>query len=263
MIVDKDAEALGGGDSMEGEGGQGGRGIFAAERVGELRGHESRIFCAEWDTAGASSSIPLPSFSHSHFVIPPSIAPLSPSRSLCQPSVHLTACLLPGRLLATCSEDNTVRIWDVAARKEIRTLRFDSLPPASDSLSLSLICPRPSPSPSPPPSPPTSPSPLRGHTDAVYGASWSPDGTSLLSSGSDGNIILWDPHTGEQKATLTPGGDVFAAAFAGDGTIISSSDDKITLWDVATGMPKQCGAPDAPPPRPNPPPWGPVLRHPA
>ena len=74
--------------------------------------------------------------------------------------------LSAGRILATTSEDNTVRLWDVAARKELRT--------------------------------------LRGHTDAVYGASWSPDGASLLSAGSDGNIVLWDPHAGVKKSVHLP-----------------------------------------------------------
>jgi hypothetical protein len=49
------------------------------------------------------------------------------------------------------------------------------------------------------------------------------------------------PESPTSNQVLSPGGDVFAAMFAGDGRIISSSDDKITLWDVSTGMRMQSG----------------------
>jgi hypothetical protein len=90
MIVDKDAEALGselGGmqvGSGGGEMGVGDGGVvreFAGERITELRGHESRIFCAEWDPTGE---------------IPPT--PISPV------SVSLGECGLHHAMLADCAK---------------------------------------------------------------------------------------------------------------------------------------------------------------
>lgn len=76
MIVDKDAEALGSevGEMQVGSGGGeigvGDGGVvreFVGERITELRGHESRIFCAEWDPTGeiSPSSVPPVSMSPS------------------------------------------------------------------------------------------------------------------------------------------------------------------------------------------------------
>ena len=79
--------------------------------VGELEGHESRVFKAVF----------------------------SP---------------IDDTLLATCSEDDTCRIWDVAQCKQ-------------------LFC-------------------LQGHSEAVFSVNFSPNGSHLLTSGSDGKILIWD-----------------------------------------------------------------------
>jgi WD40 repeat protein len=80
---------------------------------------------------------------------------------------------------------------------------------------------------------------LKGHTDRVYCATFSPDGKCIASSGGDGVIRVWDAHTG--RSTLEPLqmhiGAVFCVAFSPDSRKIASggADNTILLWDVVTG----------------------------
>ncbi len=69
-----------------------------------------------------------------------------------------------GRLLASCSSDNTIRIWDVASGKELRT--------------------------------------LTGHTNNIESVDFSPDSRLLASASDDGSTFLWDLNTGEHLLTL-------------------------------------------------------------
>ena len=65
-----------------------------------------------------------------------------------------------------------------------------------------------------------------------------PDGTWLASAGDDGTVRIWDPATGQQRATLTGhAGPVTAVAIAPDGTWLASAGDdgSVRIWDPATG----------------------------
>ena len=107
-----------------------------------------------------------------------------------------------GRLLASCSEDKTVRLWDPATGEPLRT--------------------------------------LTGHTDWVEGVAFSPDGQLLASCSEDKTVRLWDPATGEPLRTLTGHTSwVKGVAFSPDGQLLAScSEDKtVRLWDPATGEP--------------------------
>ena len=103
-----------------------------------------------------------------------------------------------GRLMASGSDDGTVKLWQVAGGRELRT--------------------------------------LKGHARAVWSVSFSPDGRTLVSGGDDGAVKLWDPLTGRLiwTADVPWGNSVF---FSPDGrTLVSGSQDgTVRLWNSATG----------------------------
>jgi WD40 repeat protein len=78
-------------------------------------------------------------------------------------TVHAVAFSPDGRLLATGSEDKSIRIWDAATGE-----RKDRL----------------------------------SHTDPVWCLAFSPDGKTLACGGTDRAITLWDVASGEKKKTL-------------------------------------------------------------
>ncbi|AGX86377.1 WD40 repeat domain-containing protein [Candidatus Symbiobacter mobilis] len=109
-----------------------------------------------------------------------------------------------GKVLASGSADNTVRLWDVATRKPLGE-------------------------------------PLRGHEDIVSSVAFSPDGKVLASGSLDKTVRLWDVATREPLGEPLRGheADVKSVAFSPDGKVLASgSDDKtVRLWDVATRKP--------------------------
>ena len=79
---------------------------------------------------------------------------------------------------------------------------------------------------------------LTGHTYSVNTASYSPDGTKIVSGSYDNFLKIWDANTGQCLRTLTRHyGTVYSASYSPDGTKIvsASSDRKIKIWDANTG----------------------------
>jgi WD40 repeat protein len=79
---------------------------------------------------------------------------------------------------------------------------------------------------------------LSGHTGALLGVAFSPDGTRLATTSADQTARLWDIATGAHIRTLTGHtGAVWGVAFSPDGTRLAttSSDETVRLWDTATG----------------------------
>ena len=89
---------------------------------------------------------------------------------------------------------------------------------------------------------------LTGHTAAVTGVAYSPDGTRIVSSSDDHTLKVWDAATGETLLTLTGhSGLVTSVAYSPDGTRIVSCGqsyndfpkvvgaNEIKVWDAATG----------------------------
>ena len=104
-----------------------------------------------------------------------------------------------GTILASGSEDRTVKLWDVATQKNAGA--------------------------------------LEGHTAGVTSVAFSPDGTILVSGSWDKTVKLWDVATQKNAGALeghTAG--VISVAFSPDGIILVSGggDKTVKLWDVAT-----------------------------
>jgi WD40 repeat protein len=84
---------------------------------------------------------------------------------------------------------------------------------------------------------------LRGHTNSVVAARFSPDGKTVATASSDGSARLWKVATGRSLHRLparpTGGFDasVTDVSFSPDGSRLAtaSSNGKVRLWDVASG----------------------------
>jgi serine/threonine protein kinase/Tol biopolymer transport system component len=79
----------------------------------------------------------------------------------------------------------------------------------------------------------------RGHTDAVYGVDWSPDGKQIVSGGRDGLAKLWDSATGADLLIYRGHAPLYvnAVAWSPKGTLIASagSDATVQIWNAKTG----------------------------
>jgi WD40 repeat protein len=76
---------------------------------------------------------------------------------------------------------------------------------------------------------------LSGHTTFVWSLAFSPDGQMLASGDNNGEIKLWQVHSGTCITTLRAGSSsVVALAFSPDGTALlsSSSDETVVVWDM-------------------------------
>ena len=58
---------------------------------------------------------------------------------------------------------------------------------------------------------------LHGHSFRAQGVAFSPDGSLLATGADDRTAKLWDPMTGQLRATLTHEAGVYGVAFSPDG----------------------------------------------
>ncbi|HEX4961584.1 MAG TPA: pentapeptide repeat-containing protein [Thermoanaerobaculia bacterium] len=108
-----------------------------------------------------------------------------------------------GTVLATASDDGTIKLWDAASGRHLNT--------------------------------------LAGHDNRVLTVAWSPDGARLASGSYDRTVRLWDAASGRSLNTLA-GHDnsVLTVAWSPDGRrlALSFSRGLLEIWDVQSNPPR-------------------------
>jgi len=100
-----------------------------------------------------------------------------------------------GKYILSGSKDKTLKLWDAASGKEIRT--------------------------------------FTGHSDQISSVAFSPDSKYALSGSWDDTLKLWDVATGKELRTFQGHADfVESVAFSPDGKYVvsGSGDDTVKLW---------------------------------
>ncbi len=113
-----------------------------------------------------------------------------------------------GRYALSGSNDCTLKLWEVATGRLIRT--FEGWTEAT----------------------------IKGHRGIVDAVAFSPDGRYALSGSNDKTLKLWEVATGRLIRTFEGHkGNVRSVAFSPDGrnALSGSWDETLKLWDVATG----------------------------
>jgi WD40 repeat protein len=133
-----------------------------------------------------------------------------------------------GGRIVTAAADGTAKVWDVAAA--LGTTATEA-PDTDAETGTELHA-----------------ATLSGHTGALNGAAWSPDGDHIATAGADGSVQVWllpglsgapgDTARGEIVFTLAGHSkEVRGVAWSPDGERIatSSADGTVRIWDAATG----------------------------
>jgi WD40 repeat protein len=119
-----------------------------------------------------------------------------------------------GRRLASASNDGTVKVWDAESRKELFTLPATTWKP--------------------PPGKEVRPE----FTARATGVVFTPDGTRLITAGTDGTIKVWDANSGRELLSLKGSSSIEDASVAvsPDGRRLAEGiGGGITIWDAGTG----------------------------
>ena len=102
-----------------------------------------------------------------------------------------------GRQLASAGADGSIKIWELAEGRLIRS--------------------------------------MTGHTNWIFGLAFHPNGTRIASAGADGTVRLWEAAGGREILTLRGHHDrVHGVAFSPDGTRLASAsaDGVVRIWET-------------------------------
>jgi len=80
----------------------------------------------------------------------------------------------------------------------------------------------------------------QGHTDLVMSASFSPDGSRIVTASADNTAKVWDAKSGAEVLTLKGHTQyVVSASFSPDGSriVTASADRTAKVWDAKSGVP--------------------------
>ncbi|MDO4575276.1 MAG: WD40 repeat domain-containing protein [Planctomycetia bacterium] len=154
-----------------------------------------------------------------------------------------SVCYSPdGKTLASGSEDQTIRIWNVRTGECLKVL-------SGHGRSVTSVCYSPDGKKIASGSRDTSIriwdvttgeclKTLSGHVDGITSVCYSPDGKTIASGSWDGRIRIWNARTGKcQKRLEGHETEVYCVCYSPDGkTLASRSEDKtIRIWDATTG----------------------------
>jgi hypothetical protein len=146
-----------------------------------------------------------------------------------------------GKMIASGSEDNTLRTWYASNGRDIQTYKAGkndvlavSWSPDSDYIAggLSwdgniLVWDA---------SRDTLTKTLAGHSDWVNAVVYSPDGRNIISGSRDGSIRIWDAGSGQEKSRGAAGEGIRGLAISGDGVYLAgATDNGVVVWYAADG----------------------------